>query len=243
MTFLKCIHSHINDFMREHLSIHTRYFIEDWIYPAYSLRNYFFHRYDIVKMPQLRRTQYHEVDTRMYYAVMELVRFFYEKSGWENFAWHDEIDEEGNITYNAPRYGMDSDSCLFPEYKGKFVIDILKEIYEWHTRGMDQLEKDIDYMYRPELKSLWSIMARDVKRVKRECQLHPSLSESKLIRECFDKYDLDWDILDRHLEGDRCSILDRKFVKALPAKIRKEIEDNMQKYLLLAIEIRRYLWT
>ena len=35
-------------------------FIEDWIYPAYSIRNGLFLRYDTVRMPQLKRTDYHE---------------------------------------------------------------------------------------------------------------------------------------------------------------------------------------
>lgn len=243
MTFLERISSHIDNFFREHLSYLTRSFVEAWIFPAYSVRNYFFHRYDIIRMPQLKRTRYYEVDTRMYHAVMELICFFYEKSGWENVVWYDETDENGNITYEAARYGANADKCLFPEYKGKFIMDIVKEIYNWHTMEMKQLRKDSEYVLRPEIRACRNNMARDIKHIRRQCRQDPSLSEDRLIGEYFNQYDLDWDILDRHLAGDRCNIIDRQFVEAIPNKIRKKMEDNMQKYLHLAIEIRGYLWT
>jgi len=54
------------------------FFFKGWIYPAHRLQNFLIHRYDIVRMPQLERSRYYEVDTRMYYAVMELVRYYYE---------------------------------------------------------------------------------------------------------------------------------------------------------------------
>ena len=103
-------------------------FIEDWIYPAYSIRNGLFLRYDTVRMPQLRRTDYHEPCERMYYANMELVRHFVEKNDWQRFQWYDEKDDDGELQKGI-RYGMSPDKRVYlPEYKGKYVIDIIKEI-------------------------------------------------------------------------------------------------------------------
>lgn len=220
-----------------------RDFAEEWLYPAYSLRHFFFRRYDIVKMPQLKRTCFYETNVRMYYAVMELVKEFYEKSGWENFTWYDETDEDGNITCNAIRYGTDSETCLFPEYKGKYVIDIVKEIYDWHTQGMERLEKAMEYASSPKINACRSAMMQNLRQIKKECRQHPSLSEKKLVKECFDNYNLEWDLLDRYLEGDRKNVMDKEFMKKIPERIRQEIKDNMQKYLHLAIEVRECLWT
>ena len=57
----------------------VRDFFESWNYSAHRLQDYLIHRYDTVRMPRLERSRYYEVNTRMYYAVMELVRYYYEE--------------------------------------------------------------------------------------------------------------------------------------------------------------------
>ena len=117
------------------ISKRIRNFIKDWIYPAYRLQNFLIHRYDIVRMPQLERSHYHDVDTRMYHAAMKLVRYYYEECQ-QQFNWRDDFDEEGNLAVEGPRYGARSDACLFPEYKGKYIIDIIEEIHDWPPGDM-----------------------------------------------------------------------------------------------------------
>ena len=67
-------------------------FFKSWIYPALRLQNFFIHRYDIVRMPQLERSRYYDVKTRMYHAVMELVRYYYEECQ-KQFNWRDDFDK------------------------------------------------------------------------------------------------------------------------------------------------------
>jgi len=218
-----------------------RGFVEGWIYPAHSLRHYFFDRYDIVRLPKLSRTHFHDLDARMYHAVMELVRIFYEESGWEMYNWRDKTNEDGSIICGA-RYGMDTEKCLFPEYKGKYIIDIIKEIYDWQHDGMDRMMEAGNKIVSDDvILHNRNIMARDVKRIKKECQRDASQSASQLVNDYLASYNLDWEILDKYVDGDRAKIIDKQYDEELSDIIRKDIQLNMQKYLHLAIEVREHL--
>ena len=219
----------------------VRDFFESWIYPAHRLQNYFIHRYDTVRMPRLERSRYYEVNTRMYYAVMELVRYYYEECQ-QQFNWRDDFDEEGNLAVEGPRYGAGSDENLFPEYKGKYIIDIIKEIHDWYTRGYDQFMKAYEYAGW-KLAPHRNIIARDLKRIRKECRHNKELSVDQLEREYLNGYGVPLEILDKYLDGDRRNIVDKAFMSVVKDRIREDIERNKQKYLHLAIEVREHLWT
>ena len=51
----------------------------NWVCPAYSLRNFLFNRYDLVRLHGIRRHEYSDVMERMLQANMELIVFFIEK--------------------------------------------------------------------------------------------------------------------------------------------------------------------
>ena len=222
------------------ISWRVRDFVEDGIYPAHRLQNFLIHRYDTVRMPQLERSRYYDVDERMYYAVMELVRYYYEECQ-QQFEWRDDFDEEGNLASEGPKYGARSEECLFPEYKGKYIIDIIEEIYDWYTRGEDQFEKAMHADW--ELAPHRNIIARDLKRIRKECRHNQELSVDQLEREYLNGYGIPLEILDKYLDGDRRNIVDKAFMDAVRERIREDIDRNKQKYLHLAIEVREYLWT
>ena len=219
----------------------VRDFFDSWIYPAHRLQNYFIHRYDTVRMPQLERSRYYEVEERMYHAVMELVRYYYEECQ-KQFNWRDDLDEEGNLAVEGPRYGARSDKCLFPEYKDKYIIDIIAEIHDWYTRGYDQFMKAYEYGGW-KLAQHRNIIARDLKRIRKECRHNTELSVDQLEREYLNGYDVPLEILDKYLDGDRRNIVDKAFMNAVKERILEDIERNKQKYLHLAIEVREHLWT
>ena len=201
-------------------------FVEDWIYPAYSLRNCFIHRYDIVRMPRLGRTAYHEPCERMYHANMELVRQFVEKQDWERFAWYDERDGNGDVEREGIRYGMNPDVRVYlPEYKGKYVMDMIKEVYEWQVRGLPELERDYSYV------------------LSLEAGLFPASRDENLDAKALERAHVRWDILDKYLNDNRKNLLDRKFVAGIGDRIVQKMERGKQRCLHLCIEVRPYLWT
>ena len=119
---------------------------------------------------------YYEVEERMYHAVMELVRFFYEDCEClDQKAWRDEVDEEDGSIWHGYRYGDRSDTCLFPEYKGKYIIDIIEEIHDWYTKGYDLFMKAYEYAGW-KLAPHRNIIARDLKRIRKECRHNKELS-------------------------------------------------------------------
>ena len=217
-------------------------FFKSWIYPARRLQNFFIHRYDIVRMPQLERSRYYDVKTRMYHAVMELVRYYYEECQ-KQFNWRDDFDEEGNLVDEGPRYGACSDECLFPEYKGKYIIDIIKEIHDWYIGGMDQFVKAYEYARYNGIAPHRNIIARDLKRIRKECRHNKEFSVDQLEREYLSRYDVPLEILDKYLDGDRRNIVDKVYMNDVADKIFADTMSNMQKYLHLAIEVREHIWT
>ena len=54
-------------------------FIKNWIYPAYHLRNFLFHRHDIIKCPQIKPYEYTDISYLMLCANMELIVKFIEQ--------------------------------------------------------------------------------------------------------------------------------------------------------------------
>lgn len=101
-------------------------FCKNQIYPAYHLRNLLFRRYDLVRLPGLKPQEYCDCLERMFRANMALVVHFMEQEHPEDHVlWY---EEEGTDRC-GPKYGEPENSRLYlPEYKGRFIMDIIKEI-------------------------------------------------------------------------------------------------------------------
>ena len=121
-------------------------FVEGWICPAYNLRNLLFHRYDRIKVRQVKPWEYCDVVELMLYANLELVVKFIEKEEPEKrILWY--CEEEGQVV--GPIYGEGEKHgypVIYPEYKGEFVMDIIKEIYNWWKDIYPREQKDYDYL-------------------------------------------------------------------------------------------------
>jgi hypothetical protein len=109
-------------------------FIEEWIYPAYYLRNFLFYRYDRIKVPQVKSYEYTDKSYLSLCANMQIIVDFLEKEKpEEHVIWY---GKEGHI------YGEFDKPILFQEYKGKYIMDIIKEIYQFWTFDREQMLKD-----------------------------------------------------------------------------------------------------
>lgn len=221
-------------------------FFRNWICPAYDLRNFLFRRYDLVKLPGIKRHEYSDVVERMLHANMELIVFFMEKEKpEEHILWYK--DDEGNDW--GHKYGemknMDGSKVpvLFPEYDGKYIMDIIKEIYKWWKEGYPSISKDYEYLL-----SFWSdYVCGTMKSVPTDNDEYRQIVFDKSgcpkTLDFFNDKDIKWEILDKYLDGDRSNIFRENFVSDKMHWLESEIERQKQKNLHLCIEVRPYLWT
>ena len=217
-------------------------FFKNWIWPAYKVKR-LFDRQDIVKLPRLKATEWCDVVERMYEANMELVKGFVEKEKPEEHVfWYK--DDEGNDV--GHKYGECEDHgwpVLFPDYKGKYVMDIIKEIYKWYTEDEKELENDrkylLDVWYNYFSGRFYSVPIEGSEMYVMKIDESTIPTEMKF----FDDKNLDWNILDKYVDGDRENILKKGFVNDKLHKLEDDMEKARQKYLHLCIEIRQYLWT
>lgn len=215
-------------------------FFDNWVYPAHYLKNWLFHRYDIVKLNELKRYEYCDVDTRMLYANMELIRFFIEKEKpEEHVVWYK--DDDG--VDSGPKYGECKDwDVLYPEYKDKYIMDIIKEIYNWWTVELVRKEEECSYLLDFCCKYCWGKM----KSKKLEGEMYQMVWDRSTCPtglKYFDDKDIRWDIIDKYVDGDRKHVLEERFLGDKMHELEREIEKEKQKYLHLCIEVRPYLWT
>ena len=214
-------------------------FFEDWIYPGYCFKNYFFRRYDIVRMPELRRSCYYEIDYRMYLANMELIRHFIEECDWEMVGWYDEKDEKGNVKIPGMKYGLAPGMRVYlPEYKGKYVIDIVKEIYDWHTLIMPKLADD----YRFGLKNMAETIAEEsvtAGNSEKTSGFRYSFPE----RDTISPEDLENYLasIRKILKGEKTPIVDVEICGKIERNLDLLIDYGQQKYLHASIEVRQFL--
>lgn len=219
-------------------------FFGNWVYPAYSLRNALFHRHDIVKMPLLKRTEYYDVKDRMLHANMELVRQFIElEKPEEHILWYE--DEEGNDA--GHRYGeckAHGWECLYPEYDGMYIMDIIKEIHKWWKEDLPRLEKDRDCILDFCCRYCWGRM--------KSKPVDGDIGASEIVfdregcptsLEDLEGEEIDWSVIDRYSDGNRMNVLDEGFMRNKLRWLEDEIERQKNKYLHLCIEVRPYLWT
>lgn len=233
-----------------------RNFFSDWIYPAHKLRNALFNRYDIVKMGELKRCEYCDDVARMLHANMELVRHFIEdEKPEETVYWY--LDEKGNDV--GHKYGENSKhEVLFPAYKGQYILDIVKEIYDWWTVERHEKQKEYDYLLDFWIKYFVKLKGRPLTEEERVTHMNKVLSVEELneisvmtidTSQCpkclgdFEGEEVKWSIVDKHLEGDRNNLFEENFLLKTLSGLENEIFMDEQKYLHLCIEVRPYLWT
>jgi hypothetical protein len=203
-------------------------FIKDWIYPAYHLRNFLFHRYDIIKCPQIKPYEYTDVSYLMLCANMELIVKFIEKENPEkHICWY--TDEETGEELGHKYGECELYDIMFPEYKGKWVMDIIKEIYNfWKVEYPKYLEDDKYLLY------FWCEYFSEIKsHFGYDAKIAKSMDD-------FPK-DINWDIITKYMDKEK--LFEKNYVLNKHHELQINIEKYCQKYLHLCIEIRQYLWT
>ena len=245
----------------------------DWVYPADSLKNALFNRYDLVKMHDIPRTQYSDVLERVFLANMELLVDFMEKENPEkHVVWYK--DEYGNEGHKYGEYEHANNiPIIFPEYEGRYVMDILKEIHHWwktdYPNLMDERqillsfwckyvsgvlkskpwdgEVDEDMKEKIQL-SFWQktlkflkIKEYDEEEVFREIVFDTSECPTSL--DDFKDEQVNWEVIDKYLDGDRNNIFVEGFIKDKLDGLKMRIEQEKQRNLHLFVELRNYLWT
>lgn len=214
-------------------------FMEDWVYPAYNWRNLLFHRYDRVKVPQIKAWEYADKEYLMFYANMQIVVDFIEKENPEkHICWYK--DEDG--TDCGHKYGENPNYVvLFPEYKDKWIMDIIKEIYHWWKEEYPMLLDDAEYLL-----GFWcKYFNGDWVKSKEDENGNVYYTHSKngvvTTMEELEGEDINWDIIDKYL--DRTKLFEEGYVFRQSCKLENDIFNLKQKYLHLCIEVRPYLWT
>ena len=214
-------------------------FFENWIYPGYYLKNLLFYRYDRIKVPQIKSYEYADKEYLMLCANMQIIVDFIEKENPEkHICWYkDELGADLGHKYGEnPNF-----TILFPEYKDEYIMDIIKDIYNyWKVIYLKQTES-IDYLYKYLSENLIG-----------EIQFQPIDDQNGQI--LFDKkntiktkqelyqLNLNWNILDYCFES-RNDLLDQNKVRRKVIEMEFERTRDCQKYLHLAIQVRPYLWT
>ena len=214
-------------------------FFENWIYPAYYLKNLLFHRHDRIKLPQVKPWEYTDTVYFMLCANMEMIVNFIEKENPEKYiCWYK--DEEGNDA--GHKYGeCKGYTYLYPEYKDKWIMDIIKDIYHWWKVEYPTLLNDKDKLLK-----YWSdYLLGELTTEKSENGLyHVDFDNSncpKTIEE-LEKKDVLWEVIYKYCD-DKSKLLDEQYFHNIIKELEKKIFEEEQKYLHLCIEVRPYLWT
>ena len=90
-------------------------FIDNWIYPAYFLKNLLFYRYDTIKIPQVKCYEYVDKNYLMLCANMQIIFDFIEKENPEKYiCWY--TDEDGvELGHNMVKIQIKK--CIFLNIK------------------------------------------------------------------------------------------------------------------------------
>lgn len=218
-------------------------FFQDWICPAYKIRHLLFNRQDIVRLPGISATEWCDAVERMFLANMQLIAEFVEKEKPEKYVcWYK--DENGNDV--GHKYG-ECEQCgypiIFPEYKDKYIMDIIKEIYHWWKVDYPREMSEQDYLL-----DFWSkYVCGKMKSIPTENEEYSQIvfdkSECPKTIDYFNGKEVKWEIIDKYLDGDRNNIFVEGFVHNKMHKLENNIEKQKQLYLHLCIEVRQYLWT
>lgn len=219
----------------EIIQYHVTDFAKNWIWPAYSLRNCLFKRYDLVKMPDISRFEYSDDSFRMRCAIKEIIAHFVEK---ENPEEHVEWRGEYGHVYHAS-----DDLSILKEYDGKYVIDMIYEMHRYFKEECPKLMAESSYLLNVWSKHFTSINFSEMTGNEEFSVMNFDDSKAPKTMEELEKLDLDWKILDKWMDGDRSNILKKGFLSSQITKSEEEINNLDRKYLLMAVELRLYMWT
>lgn len=219
-------------------------FFEDWIYPGHYLKNYLFKRYDLIKIPNMKPWEYADISYKMKFAIFELIKNFIEKENPEKYiCWYK--DEEGNEL--GHKYGENPNfPIMFPEKRNEWIMDIIKEVYNFYTKEMPELEKDISYIVEVNHKYVTHF---DFKK----CENQEGVKEGEEFYEMINVADkrsiddpeiqnLNWDILMKYFDNKEDVLDEKTIVKGLH-KAEWYLENKITYYMHLAVEVSPYLWT
>ena len=209
-------------------------FCTDWIFPAYKLKKLLFpsKRFNIVRLPQIKWHEYSDREWRLTCAVMELVcGFIEEEKALEKVEWYGEYGH---------KYGDHGFNMTYPEMKGRYVMDIIKEIRDWWRtdrlfllKQKTMLEEILVQAFFPErlfdengkMTTIKNYGPKTVEELKKKSGMS------------------NFSILYSLTNADDTKLLDAKFIENLCDELEKKIFDNDQKYMHLAIDISPSLWT
>lgn len=213
-------------------------FFENWIYPAYSLKNFLFHRYDLIKIKSIKPYDYAEPDQIMFEANMILIKKFIEEYNPEkHICWY--VNNFGGDV--GRKYGENENDTFFPELNGKYIMDIIKEIYNWYEKEYVEQLQDINYIHEFMKKN--DIGAFEwIEKEDNKDYFVMELEEKNSPKSVDDLIDVNWKIFDKYVKN-KTDILDFFKLMELINNIEKNIFKQKQKYLHLCIEVRPYLWT
>lgn len=226
------------------LKFYPAEFCKNWIYPAYYLRNLLWNRYDLVRLKGIMSHEYSDCLYRMLLANMALIVEFMEKEKPEDHVcWYK--DEKGKDL--GHHYGESPLTRLYlPEYKDRYIMDIIKEIYQWWTVDYPAYCADRDYIL-----GFWSDVIYGKYNLETDDddgdddKLYPLVLDksgtAKTLEEVEARPGIRWDILDRYFR--REDLLKGNFVRDKLTEMENKIALDEQKYLHLCIETRPYLWT
>lgn len=220
-------------------------FFDNWIYPAYYLKNLLFHRYDLVKIPNMKPYDFNDVSERMEYATFELIKHFIERETPEKYiCWYKDPntgEDLGHKYGENPHYAI-----MFPEFKNRWIMDLIKDVYNFYTKELPQLENDIEYLTKINAKYFVNFELEDCdgneEKPENEKVYHLVNTQGKRSLDEEDIKNLNWDLILTYTNNKE-DILEENGLTKLIHKCEWEKEHKIQMYLHLAIEVRPYLWT
>jgi len=214
-------------------------FFDDWIYPGYCLKNILFHNYNKIKLPMFKPYEYSDVSDRMKFAIFELIKEYIEKDKpEEHIKWYPDKNLKDD---DGLKYGDHDEDVLIPRLKGKYIMDIIKEIYKFYTKDLPEMENDRDYLltiwneyiYRAHLEHISGSGDDSIFKIVRD-PINVTLEQIN------DK--INWNIVLKYIEKKE-DLLKEDIIKNAKSNLDKLIREQIQFYLHLAIEVRLYLWT
>lgn len=212
-------------------------FIDNWIYPGHYMHNFLFHNYNKVKLPMFKPYEYLDVSVRMEFAIFELIKEFIEKEQPEKYICWYRDEKENDLGH---RYGENDRHILFDSQRGKYIMDLIKEIYNFYTKVLPKLEKENDYLL-----NIWSkyILNGHYKEVKGLEDVVEWINEpSNYTLKDLEKENLNWDIILKYI-GKKENFFKEQLIQNKHHELELLINNQIQYYLHLAIEVREYLWT
>lgn len=211
--------------MRDFLSGLQNFFREKFV-----LLNNLFCRYDRVKVPQVKPWEYCDKTGFLLYADMKILVDFVQKENIDYVMWYGE---------HGHKLGQDQKLKIYiQQYRGKYVMDIIKQIYSFWRKGYIDKQEQISYLQQIYCKYMLGKM-----RISE--QTYQILFDFTNLPKSVDqiKDQINWQILDKHLQGNRQNLLKENFLKNKLCELQNELQNDCQKYLHLLIDVRPYLWT